>query len=114
LEADDVIASVTTQVTSDPALQDVHVRIVSRDKDLEQLLGQRVALVDVHKNVLIDVQTLRETKGIQPHQVVDLLALVGDSVDNVPGVPGIGPKTASQLIQKYGSIEGIFAHLHEL
>ena len=114
LEADDVIATITQRVLDDPALADVHVRIVSKDKDLEQLLGDRVALVDIHTDTVIDIAALYASKGVRPAQVVDLLALTGDSVDNVPGVAGIGPKTAAQLIQQFGSIEGIYAGLEQI
>lgn len=114
LEADDVIATITQKVLDNPEYADVHVRIVSRDKDLEQLLGERVTMYDIHKDEEIDVETLKATKGITPEQVVDVLALMGDSVDNVPGVPGIGAKTAASLIQEFGSIEGIYANLDKI
>lgn len=114
LEADDVIATITRQVLENPAYSDVHIRLVSRDKDLEQLICDRVALFDIHTDTTIDAATLKETKGIEPHQVVDYLALLGDKVDNVPGVPGVGEKTAQQLIAQYGSIEGILANLDNL
>lgn len=114
LEADDVIATITQRVLDDPDAKDVHIRIVSRDKDLEQLLCDRVTMYDIHKDEEIDVQGLKETKGITPEQVVDVLALMGDSVDNVPGVPGIGPKTAASLVQEFGSIDGILANLDKI
>jgi DNA polymerase-1 len=114
LEADDVMATITCQVIADPACQDVQVRLVSKDKDLEQLLGDRAALFDIHTDTTLDVAGLAAGKGITPEKVIDYLALVGDSVDNVPGVEGIGPKTASQLLQQYGSIEGIYAHIDEI
>src|SRR5262249_14537389 len=63
---------------------------------------------------LIDSAALRANKSITPEQVVDVLALMGDTVDNIPGVEGIGPKTAAQLIQQDGSIEGVFAHIAEI
>ncbi|MDH7569373.1 MAG: DNA polymerase I [Armatimonadota bacterium] len=114
LEADDVIATIVQRVLDDPAHPDLKVYIVSRDKDLEQLLGDRVSLCDVHNDTIVDVAALREQKGITPAQVVDLLALTGDTTDNIPGVPGIGPKTAAQLIQEFGSIEGIFANIDQI
>jgi DNA polymerase-1 len=114
LEADDVIACITTAVLAEPGAEDVRVRIVSKDKDLEQLLSDRVSLYDIHNDATIDMAALMENKGVRPDQVIDLLALTGDSVDNVPGVDGIGPKTASQLLQQYGSIEGIYAHIDEI
>ena len=114
LEADDVMAIITCQVLADPACRDVQVRLVSKDKDLEQLLSDRAALFDIHTDATLDVAGLAAAKGITPEQVIDYLALIGDSVDNVPGVEGIGPKTASQLLQQYGTIDGIYAHIEEI
>ena len=114
LEADDIIASLTQNILDTPEADNVDVTIVSRDKDLEQLLCDRVAMLDLHKDTIIDVQSLWETKGIKPSQVVDVLALMGDSSDNVPGVEKIGLKTAAQLIQQYDSVAGIFEHIEEI
>ena len=114
LEADDIIASVTQAVLDDPDAQDVDVTIISRDKDLEQLLGDRVTMLDLHNDKIIDEGSLWETKGIKPDQVIDVLALMGDTSDNVPGVQKIGLKTAAQLIQQYDSIDGIFENIDEI
>ena len=114
LEADDIIASVTQVVLDEPTARHVHVAIVSKDKDLEQLLGPRVTMLDIHNDKTLDVQTLWRTKQIKPSQVCDVLALMGDSADNVPGVEGIGLKTAATLIHKFGSIEEIFANIDEM
>ena len=114
LEADDIIASVTQSVLDDPDAKNVEVTIVSRDKDLEQLLCDRVAMLDLHKDTIIDVQSLWETKGIKPSQVIDVLALMGDTSDNVPGVEKIGLKTAAQLISEYGSVDGIFDNIDKI
>lgn len=111
-EADDVIATLVTRYRQQRP--DLHMQIVSKDKDLEQLLSDRVELLDVHKDERITVETLLESKGIRPDQVIDMLALMGDTVDNVPGVPGIGPKTASQLISQYGSLDGVLTHIGEI
>ena len=111
LEADDIIASVTQAVLDDSNAQDVDVSIISRDKDLEQLIGDRVTMLDLHNNKIIDARALWETKGIKPAQVVDVLALMGDTSDNIPGVEKIGLKTAAQLMQQYGSIDGIFENI---
>src|SRR5690606_21422600 len=102
------------KVLSDPRYDDVRIRIVSRDKDLEQLLCDRVTLFDIHKDEEVDVKALWENKGIRPDQVIDLLALTGDTVDNVPGVEGIGPKTAAKLIQEFGSLRNILANLDKI
>jgi DNA polymerase-1 len=114
LEADDVIATIVQRVLDDPALSHLHVRIVSKDKDLEQLLGDRVSLFDIHTDTTTDVAALMANKGIRPDQVIDLLTLMGDTSDNVPGVEGIGPKTAAQLIQQFGSLDNILANLDQL
>src|SRR5690242_4420926 len=90
LEAHGVIASITQRVLDDPALADVTIRIVSKDKDLEQLLCDRVSLFDIHTDTTIDVAALFANKGVTPAQVIDLLTLTGDTVDNVPGVDGVG------------------------
>jgi DNA polymerase-1 len=114
LEADDVIACICDHVLGRPEYDDVAIRIVSKDKDLEQLLCDRVTMFDIHTDTTVDAAALLANKGITPEQVVDMLALTGDTVDNVPGVPGIGPKTAAQLVQQYGSIDGILANLDKL
>ena len=115
LEADDIIASVTQAILDDSEARDIDVSIISKDKDLEQLLiGDRVTMLDLHNDKIIDERSLLETKGIKPSQVVDTLALMGDTSDNVPGVEKIGLKTAAQLIQQYGSIEGIFENIDKI
>ncbi len=111
LEADDAIATMVQRVLDDPDLADVRIRMVSKDKDLEQLICDRVTLYDIHTEAELDAAGLWESKGITPEQVIDFLTLCGDTVDNVPGVDGIGPKTAAQLIARFGTIEGIYEHL---
>ncbi|MBN1345618.1 MAG: DNA polymerase I [Phycisphaerae bacterium] len=111
-EADDLIATVARRVTQ--TIPDVQVNIVSRDKDLEQLLSDRVVMYDPGKDEVVDSQTLQAKKGYQPAQAVDIQTLTGDSTDNIPGVPGIGPKTAAKLIAKYGSADAVLAHADEL
>jgi len=114
LEADDVIACLVHRVTSDPQYQDLTVRIVSKDKDLEQLLSKNVGIFDVHTGASMDVDGLKSAKNIRPDQVIDYLTLIGDNVDNVPGIPGIGPKTAATLLEKYDSLDGILANVDQL
>ncbi|MCG9129524.1 DNA polymerase I [Candidatus Poribacteria bacterium] len=114
LEADDIIASVTQYVIDSPDTQDVQVRIVSKDKDLEQLLSDRVTMFDIHNDKIIDTDVLMENKGITPDQVIDLLALMGDSSDNVPGVEGVGLKTGAKLIQEFGSIAGVYENIDQI
>ncbi|MBS0271482.1 MAG: DNA polymerase I [Proteobacteria bacterium] len=106
-EADDLIA---TYAHSQPG----EVTIVSSDKDLMQLVGGSVRMLDPIKNRLIGVEEVKEKFGVPPEQVVDVQALAGDSTDNVPGVPGIGIKTAAELIQIYGTLENLLAHSAEI
>ncbi|MDX1563819.1 MAG: DNA polymerase I [Phycisphaeraceae bacterium] len=110
-EADDVIATCCERLGD---RDDLDIRIVSKDKDLEQLLGDHVSLYDIHKDIEIDAKLLEETKGIRPEQVVDVLALMGDNVDNIPGAKGVGPKTAVKLISKFGSLDNLLAHTDQL
>jgi DNA polymerase-1 len=114
LEADDVIATIVRRVLDDPECADVRIRLVSKDKDLEQLLCDRVSMFDIHTDTEIDVAGLWFNKGIKPEQVIDVLSLMGDTVDNVPGVDGIGPKTAAQLINEFGSLENLLANLDQV
>ncbi|MEO1993236.1 MAG: 5'-3' exonuclease H3TH domain-containing protein, partial [Pirellulales bacterium] len=109
-EADDVLATLATQTV---ALGGECI-IATADKDARQLIGENVRLLNLRNNAIIGKQELVEDWGLRPDQVVDYLSLVGDAVDNVPGVPGIGPKTASELLKKYESLENLFAHLDEV
>ena len=88
--------------------------IVTGDKDCRQLITDRVAVYNIRKNQVFDAAALREDWGIAPDQVVDFQALVGDKVDNVPGVPGIGPKTAQQLLETYGTLDNLLEHAAEV
>ena len=112
VEADDVIATLVRRLQA--AHGDGRIRMVSRDKDLGQLVGDHVTLFDPHRNADIGLEQLFESKGVRPEQVIDLLALMGDTADNVPGVPGVGPKTAASLLAEYGSIEGIYANIDRI
>ena len=109
-EADDLMATIVEQLRG----EDVDVYLVSRDKDLDQLLGPRVALYDPLKDEVTTPQRLLETKGWRPDQAIDAQTLIGDSTDNVPGVQGIGPKTAAKLLTQYGDLQNLLAHIDEL
>ncbi|MEM7642292.1 MAG: DNA polymerase I, partial [Pseudomonadota bacterium] len=109
-EADDIIATLSCQARDAGG----RVTIVSSDKDLMQLVGDGVEMLDPMKNVRIDVDGVRDKFGVDPDRVVDVQALAGDSVDNVPGAPGIGIKTASQLIEEYGSLEELLDRAEEV
>ncbi len=105
VEADDMIASYAKAA----AAAGWHVTIVSSDKDLMQLVEPGVDMFDTMKNVRIRDEEVIEKFGVGPDKVGDVLALMGDSVDNVPGVPGVGPKTATKLIQEFGDLESVLA-----
>jgi DNA polymerase-1 len=109
-EADDVIATVARQA----AAAGLRVVICSSDKDLMQLCDDRIAILDTMKNKLLGPAEVREKFGVPPERVGDVLALTGDSVDNVPGVPGIGPKTAADLVGKFGSLDELLSRVGEV
>ena len=111
LEADDIIACYTYAAVR----AGWKVTIVSSDKDLMQLIDDgKVDMLDTMNDRRIDTTHVLEKFGVPPHKVGDVLALMGDSVDNVPGVPGIGPKTATQLIQQYGDLETVLASTDQI
>ena len=109
-EADDLIATYAKQAVAAGA----EVTIVSSDKDLMQLVGDRVTMLDTMKNRVIGPSEVVEKFGLGPDKVVEIQALAGDSTDNVPGVPGIGIKTAAQLIGEYGDLDTLLARAHEI
>jgi DNA polymerase-1 len=109
-EADDIIATLARVARA----ADMEVVICSSDKDLMQLCGDGIGILDTMKNRRLGVPEVREKFGVAPEQVGDVLALMGDSIDNVPGVEGIGPKTAAELINKYGSLDGLLAAAGEI
>ena len=112
VEADDVIATLVRRLIAQHP--DLRIRVVSRDKDLAQLIGDRVELLDIYKDEPVLPAAVFKTQGVGPGHVRDILALMGDTTDNVPGVPGIGPKTAASLILRYGSLDGLLEHLDEI
>lgn len=109
-EADDIIATLAHHARDAGG----RVTILSSDKDLMQLVGGGVEMLDPMKNKRIDADGVFEKFGVAPNRVVDVQALAGDSVDNVPGAPGIGIKTAAQLIQEYGSLEALLDRAGEI
>jgi DNA polymerase-1 len=109
-EADDIIATLVGQARD----KGLRVVIVSADKDLLQLVGPDVVMYDTMRNKVFGPEETREKLGVDPGQVRDLLALMGDSSDNVPGVPSVGQKTAAKLLEEYGTFDGIYENLDNI
>ncbi len=109
-EADDVVATVA-RITDELGGE---CFVVTGDKDCRQLITDHVKVYNIRKNEIMDRDALRRDWGVRPDQVVDYQALVGDSTDNVPGVPLIGPKAARDLLEKYGTLDNILAHVEEV
>ncbi|APC96640.1 DNA polymerase I [Francisella frigiditurris] len=109
VEADDVIGTLARNFKDD-----FEVVIVTGDKDMAQLVTDKVVLFDSMKDVVTDPAKVVEKFGVTPEQIIDYLALMGDSSDNIPGVPNVGPKTAVKWLQTYNDIEGVIAHQDEI
>ncbi len=109
-EADDLIATYAEQILKESA----KVTIISSDKDLMQLYKKNVRIYDPMKNKFILQEDVSNKFGVTPDKIIDVQALAGDSSDNVPGVPGIGVKTAAELINKYGSLEKLLEKAEEI
>ncbi len=109
-EADDIIATLSMQARDAGG----RVTIISSDKDMMQLVGGGVEMLDAMKNRRIDVEGVEEKFGVGPDRVVDVQALAGDSVDNIPGAPGIGIKTAALLINEFGDLDTLLARASEI
>lgn len=109
-EADDVIATLTRQAVEDG----FEVRIVTSDKDARQLVGPKVKLFNCRKNVFLDEAFLLEDWGVRPEQVTDFQGLVGDSTDNIPGVPKVGPAAARELLAQFGTLEAVLARVADI
>ncbi len=103
VEADDVIGTLSRQATA----TGVSTLISTGDKDLAQLVNDKVTLINTMTNELLDHEAVISKFGVRPNQIIDYLALMGDKSDNIPGVPGVGPKTAVKWLQEYGSMQGI-------
>ncbi len=110
-EADDIIATITERLK---VRDDVMTFIVTGDKDMMQLVGEKVRILDSMKNLVIGEADVVEKFGVAPRNVVDYLSLCGDVSDNIPGVPGIGEKTARELVSSLGSVEEIYARIDEI
>ena len=109
-EADDVIGTLTRLGVE--AGMEVH--IISGDKDFAQLISDKVRMIDTLRDISYDPELVRKKWGVLPEKFVDLLAMMGDKVDNVPGIPGVGQKTATKLLDEYGDLDGILANIDKL
>ncbi len=109
-EADDVIGTLAKQAVP----HDMEVRIVSKDKDLKQLLEPHIKLLNAEDGTEYGLEQLQEELGVDPQQFIDVQALAGDSTDNIPGVKGVGIKTAAELIKQYGTLVEVLKHAEEI
>jgi len=109
-EADDIIGTLARRAGGDG----YNCLLCSKDKDLLQLIDEHVSMYDIKTDTLTDVAAMVEKMGVRPEQFIDCLALQGDTSDNVPGVPDVGPKTALSWIQKYGSMANLYEHVEEI
>jgi len=109
-EADDIIGTLATRAVADG----FQVTIVSGDKDLFQLVNPATEVYDPMRDKTYRVQDVQERYGVPPQAMTDLMSLVGDAVDNIPGVPGVGEKTASTLIQEFGTVENLLDSLDQV
>ena len=106
VEADDVIGTLSSRAVA----QGLRVLISTGDKDIAQLVNPRVTLVNTMDNTLLDEANVKKKFNVPPEHIVDYLALVGDKIDNIPGVPGVGPKTAAKWLSQYGSLKELIAN----
>lgn len=110
VEADDVIGTLAKEA----ARHEIHTLISTGDKDLAQLVDSHITLVNTMTNTMLDIDGVTEKFGIPPECIIDYLALVGDTSDNIPGIPQVGPKTAVKWLQQYGSLDNIVTHAAEI
>ncbi len=109
-EADDLIGTVAKIAEKDG----FEVVLVTADKDFMQLINENIVMFDPMKNIILDIDGVKEKTGVSPDKIVDIMALTGDSADNVPGVPGIGKKTAPLLIQEYENLDGLYENIESI
>jgi len=110
-EGEDVLATIAQRIVK----EGVKVYIVTGDKDALQLVNSHICVYNPHKqNAILDADAVRARYGVSPDQMVDLMALMGDSIDNIPGVPGIGEKTAARLLQEFGTLDELYQGLDKI
>jgi DNA polymerase-1 len=110
VEADDVLGS----LAQNAARQGFEVVISTGDKDMAQLVTEQITLENSMTNTRMDIAGVEEKFGVKPEQIIDYLALMGDAVDNIPGVPKVGPKTAAKWLQQYGTLDNLIAHADDI
>lgn len=110
VEADDVIATLAKKGTENG----IESIISTSDKDMAQLVHEGVTLIDTMSNQVLDVDGVKTRYGVKPEQIIDYLMLMGDTADNIPGVPKVGPKTAAKWLEEYGTLDNLIAHADEI
>ncbi|MDV5121375.1 MAG: 5'-3' exonuclease H3TH domain-containing protein [Candidatus Scalindua sp.] len=109
-EADDIIGTISKKLSK----ENIECTIITIDKDMDQLIDKHIKIFNPRKKEIRDTEKLRKEKGIEPENVIDILALGGDSSDNIPGIPGIGYKTALNLIREWKSLENVISNVDKI
>ncbi len=109
-EADDIIGTISKKVSS----KNIECIIITTDKDMEQLVDEYIKILNPRKGGIIDIDWIRKEKGIEPENFIDVLALAGDSSDNIPGIPGIGIKTALNLIRDWKTLDNVLSNIDKI
>ena len=109
-EADDIIGTISKKLSK----KNIECTIITIDKDMDQLIDKHIKIFNPRKKEIRDIEKLRKEKGIVPENVIDILALGGDSSDNIPGIPGIGYKTALNLIREWKSLENVISNVDKI
>ena len=109
-EADDIIGTISKKLSK----KNIECTIITIDKDMDQLIDKHIKIFNPRKKEIRDTEKLRKEKGIEPGNVIDILALGGDSSDNIPGIPGIGYKTALNLIREWKSLENVISNVDKI
>ncbi|MFQ5713065.1 MAG: 5'-3' exonuclease H3TH domain-containing protein [Candidatus Scalinduaceae bacterium] len=109
-EADDIIGTIAKRVSA----KEIECIIITTDKDMEQLVDKYIRILNLRKKEITDIEKIRREKGIEPENFIDVLALGGDASDNIPGIPGIGYKTALNLIREWKSLENVLSNIDKI
>ncbi|MHC4454658.1 MAG: 5'-3' exonuclease [Planctomycetota bacterium] len=109
-EADDIIGTIAKRVSA----KEIECIIVTTDKDMEQLVDNNIRILNSRKKEITDIEKIRKEKGIEPQDFIDVLALGGDASDNIPGIPGIGYKTALNLIREWKTLENVLSNIDKI